>query len=174
MLFRSMCFFLYPNRYLFSRDAYNYISNNTHYESVARWMNRNIPEGEIIYHTYWSDAPFFICLNPKNRYIVVLDPIYMLYPYPEKYALYQHLKSNGINYPHKAIRDEFKANYAYADSRSWLAKAIPHYPDNFEILYRDHKGLVARVLSEKEANKRGLLREEWRKKYKKSNEIKDS
>jgi hypothetical protein len=147
--------FLLPNRKLFHQDAHAIISANIHYENVGRWMQRHIPAGETIYHAYWSDSAIFICLNPKNNYIVVLDPIFMFYHYSNEYTAYWKLKYGTVKNPHKLLQTTFKANYGYANKRCWLARAAMHDTDNFEILYEDERGIVFKVLADiqEESNK---------------------
>jgi hypothetical protein len=138
--------FLLPNRSLFHQYVHSSIDTGTHYENVGRWMQRHIPAGETIYHANWSDSPIFICLNPKNNYIVVLDPIYMYYHYPEKYLAYWRLKYGAVKNPHKLLQTAFKANYGYTDKKCWLGRVGVHDAANFEILYEDDKGIVFKVL----------------------------
>jgi len=33
---------------------------NGHYERIGKWMNQNIPPGELIFHANWSDSQYFI------------------------------------------------------------------------------------------------------------------
>lgn len=120
---------------------------NTHYEDTARWMNRNIPAGEIIYHASWSDSPYFICLNPKNNYLVVLDPIYMFYRYPTLYKIYEDLRYGKIKKPYRIIKKMFKAKYGYTSKlNTGLFYQINKDKKHFKILYEDNMGIVFKVM----------------------------
>ncbi len=92
---------------------------------------------------------------PKINYIVVLDPIYMYYHYPDKYLAYWRLKYGAVKNPHKLLQTAFKANYGYTDKKCWLGRVAVHDTDNFEILYEDDKGIVFKVLedTQEESNK---------------------
>jgi len=124
-----------------------YSIHNTHYENVGKWMNKNIPEGETIYHVNWSDSPYFICLNPKNNYIVVLDPIYMFYRYPRAYLLYFDLSRGADAKPYKTLKEFFKVNYGYTDKGNYLYSQIKKDAKHFKILYDDELGIVFKIIN---------------------------
>jgi|GEM_PF-839794 len=124
--------------------SYIYIAN--HYEAMGRWMKYHIPAGERIYHGYWSDSPFFICTNPKNDYIMLLDPMYTFYRYPDEYALYLKLKQGMVDNPHRVLLDIFKTRYGYTSRQTWLAQVIYSYPELFKILHQDYIGFIFEVL----------------------------
>ena len=123
------------------RDA----ARNADYEAAARWMARNIPAGQTIYHANWSDSPYFMCLNPKNTYINCLDPIYMYYPYPKIYNIYYKIKGGRMRKPHKAIKDVFGCSYGYSRKDLPLYKQIKRNAANFQILYEDDWGVIFKV-----------------------------
>ncbi|MBP7089090.1 MAG: hypothetical protein KBB01_07335, partial [Candidatus Omnitrophica bacterium] len=120
---------------------------NLHYEKVGLWMNKNIPPTETIYHGYWSDSPPFICLNPKNNYLVVLDPIYMFYRYPKEYIIYQNLVKGRVYNLKEAFVKVFKVNYGYLRNNNALYYQIKADSKNFKILYEDSWGIVFQVLT---------------------------
>jgi hypothetical protein len=138
---------------IFAAYTLNYIKSNVavfakmnaHYETVGKWMNKNIPEGETIYHAYWSDSPYFICFNPKNNYMVTLDPIYMFAPYPKKYVAYQGL-IHGKGDPYQIIKGTFGLTYGYTRNNNKLYKHIKAKENSFQILYEDHMGTVFKLL----------------------------
>jgi hypothetical protein len=122
---------------------------NTHYQIIGRWMNRNISAGKTIYHTFWSDSPYFICFNPKNNYLVVLDPIYMYYWDPKKYIIYQDLAKGKVSNP-QILKDIFGTEYGYTNKRARLYYQIKDSP-YFKILYEDSQGVVFRIIDYKDA-----------------------
>ncbi|MFH1768741.1 MAG: hypothetical protein ABH858_06250 [Candidatus Omnitrophota bacterium] len=119
---------------------------NAHYEKVAAWMNKNIPAGETIYHAYWSDSPYFICLNPKNNYLVVLDPIYMFYPYPREYVVYRSLNEGKIAKPYYALKKIFQTMYGYTAKTVPLYKQIDKDKEHFDVVYEDTHGVIFHVI----------------------------
>jgi hypothetical protein len=115
---------------------------NSRLEHVGRWMALVIPAGKTIYHSYWSDSPYFLCLNPKDKYIIVLDPIYMLWPYPREYALLRELRMGEVEKPEVAISKIFKADYGYVHKSEPLYRQVLSSPQYFKIIYDDIEGVV--------------------------------
>jgi len=123
-----------------------FIKLNTHYETVARFMRENIPPGELVYHTSWVDASYFLCLNPKDYYLVLCDPIYMFYRYPEIYMLNLKLRQGGINRPVDVIKGILKSRYGYVKKEFPLFLQISSAGSGFKIIYEDDLGAVFKVL----------------------------
>lgn len=123
-----------------------YTINNIHSENVALWMKKHIPAGQTIYHAAWSDSTVFICLNPKNNYIVVLDPIYMFYRYPRIYLIYQKLRSAEVAKPYEVLKKVFKVNYGYVRKETPLYLQITQNLKQFKILYEDNIGIVFQLI----------------------------
>jgi hypothetical protein len=121
---------------------------NRNLEVVGRWMSLVIPPGKTIYHSYWSDSPYFLCLNPKDKYIIVLDPIYMLWPYPREYALVKELMLGKVAKPEVAINKIFKADYGYVHKSEPLYRQVVGSPQYFKIIYEDIEGAVFELVKE--------------------------
>jgi hypothetical protein len=117
-------------------------TRSMHFENAGRWMNKNIPADQTIYHSYWTDSPYFICLNPKDNYINALDPIYMFYRYPRELKLLNELSLGRVDKPYEAIGRIFKAKYGYLNKFEPLYRQINDYPRYFKILYEDNEGIV--------------------------------
>jgi hypothetical protein len=122
------------------------VTINTGYQDAAYWMNKNIPPGETVYHAYWFDSPYFICLNPKNDYINVLDPIYMWYRYPKKYRLYVDLANGKIEKPYEVLRQIFKVRFGYCRKDTALSLQVRQDTAHFKILYANKWGIVFEIL----------------------------
>jgi hypothetical protein len=123
------------------------IKSSVHYENTALWMGKNIPPDETIYHLYWDESPYFICLNPKDNYISVLDPIYMYYSYPDVFKINQKLQKGSIPNPHEIIRRVFGARYGYVKGRIPLYNQVQKDPAHFKIIYKDNMGIVFEILT---------------------------
>jgi len=125
------------------------ISQNTHYENAAKWMKDNVPGGETIYHAYWSDSPYFICFNPKNNYLVALDPIYMYYFSPKTYEIYRDLKNGLIKEEaYSYLKYTFGVTYGYTRKSAGFYTTIKG-DNRFKIIYEDEYGVVFKLVSEK-------------------------
>ena len=107
------------------------------YEKAAEWMRGNIPPGETVYHSSWGDSPYLICLNPRNNYLVVLDPIYMYYWSADVYGLYQDLYEGRPNMdPYKALKEVFKTRYGLTSTKCGFYQLIKN-DERFRILYNE-------------------------------------
>ena len=118
---------------------------NLHYQRTAAWMAGHLPPGERVFHASWSDSPYFIGLNPGNDYLVVLDPIYMYHWSAETYRRWTLTSQGGAPDPAGEIRAHFGAEYGYTGSERGLYRQVLGMPDDFEVLYREPRGLVFRV-----------------------------
>jgi len=119
---------------------------NSHYEAVGKWMDSSVPPREVIFHTNWSDAQYFIGLNPKDDYLVTLDPIFMYYWDSKKYELYRQVSFGNNPDPYKAIKEVFGCQYGYCGKNyfSGLIKQI-RSDSRFEVLGEDALGLVFKL-----------------------------
>lgn len=119
---------------------------NRHYESVGEWMAQYLPPGEVVFHSNWSDAQYFIGLNPKNDYFVTFDPIYMHYWNPKLYRLYRDISFGSTDDPYTLLKETFGVRYGYVGKAyfSGLIKQI-RSDSRFEVLVEDSFGLVFRL-----------------------------
>lgn len=121
-------------------------TRNSHLESVARWMGKNLPADETVYHSSFSDAAIFMCLNPKDNYINVADPIYMYSRYPEEARLLDEMMLGRLEPAYAAIRGIFHARYAYVSSLERpLLRQLAGYPGQVKVLHEDTVGTVFEI-----------------------------
>lgn len=127
----------------FQRRAGSEFVYNRHYEAVAKWMSDNVPKGEVIFHSNWSDSQYFIGLNPQNDYFVTLDPIYMYYWNPQKYQLYRDIAFGRTSSAYGLLKNEFKVNYGYA-GKNYFSGLINQLKNDqrFIVLAEDELGLI--------------------------------
>lgn len=120
---------------------------NTHYEQVGKFMEENVPEGELIFHANWSDSQYLIGLNPKNDYFVTLDPVYMYKYDPELYKLYRDVSFGRTSDPYPVLKERFKVKYGYIGKNyfSALINQIRADP-RFTILAEDNFGVIFRII----------------------------
>ncbi|MCX5715076.1 MAG: hypothetical protein NT033_09855 [Candidatus Omnitrophica bacterium] len=130
----------------FGDSASNDRYYNLHYERIANWMSVNIPPGELIFHTNWSDGQYFIGMNPQDDYFVVLDPIYMYYRDPKKYKLYREVSFGKTKDPYAVLKSDFGVRYGYAGKNYFTGLINQIRPDaRFQILAEDGQGLVFKL-----------------------------
>lgn len=113
-----------------------------HYKDVSFWMKTHIPAGQLIYHNYWSDPSYFLCFNPNNDYLVVLDPFYMYHRYPELYLFYLDLSKGNVGNVYDSLNNVFKVNYGYTRKDNLFYAKVMDDHLRFNILYEDDLGIV--------------------------------
>jgi hypothetical protein len=113
---------------------------NTANEQIAYWMKDNIPKGETIFHSSWSYSPVLTCINPKNNYLVTLDPIYMYYWSESIQKIYQDLSYGDEPDAYYHLKNTFKTQYGITYIKHGFYKLLEKDP-RFEILHT-HKGHV--------------------------------
>lgn len=86
---------------------------NAPLEEAAMWAQRNIPPGEVVYHSLWSDSTYLIYFNPRDYYLVVLDPVYMYYYSSQLQRLYQDMSMGATDNMAPVIKDMFGARYVF-------------------------------------------------------------
>jgi hypothetical protein len=120
---------------------------NSHYEAVGKWMETNIPEGELIFHANWSDSQYFIGLNPKNDYFVTLDPVYMYNKNPRLYKIYREVSFGKAANPYSILRETFGVKYGYAGKNYFNGLIEQIRKDSrFTILAEDQFGVIFRLM----------------------------
>ena len=137
-------FFTFASPGSVRKEASFWMQLNGHYERVAKFMARSVPAGKAIFHAFWSDSPYFICLNPKDRYLVVLDPIYMYAYSKDLYRAYRYATRARIDV-YRVFTEVFGTQYVYANSRSDLYEALLADPERFQVLFKEDMGAVFRV-----------------------------
>ena len=96
----------------------------------------------MIYHNYWSDPAYFLCFNPNNDYLVVLDPFYMYHRYSELYLFYLDLSKGNVDNVYDSLNNVFKVNYGYTRKDNLFYAKVMNDPSRFNILYEDDLGIV--------------------------------
>ena len=75
------------------------------------FLRRETPPGSTVMTDDWDLFPFCFYQDQHNHYLVGLDPVFTIAPYPEIWDRYRDL-TRGDDAPHlAAIRDELKADY---------------------------------------------------------------
>ena len=119
---------------------------NSHYEGVGKFLEANVPEGELVFHANWSDSQYFIGVNPKNDYFVTLDPVYMYKWNPGLYKLYRDVSFGKTNNPYPVLKDTFKVKYGYI-SKNYFSGLIDQIrlDSRFTILAEDTFGVIFKL-----------------------------
>lgn len=123
-----------------------YLSQNSAYrENTGRWMSEHMPGKQTVYHSYWDDSAYFMCLNPKDNYINTLDPIYMFYGFPKEFDILNNLSLGRVNNPREVLEKVFKVKYGYLRKSEPLYRQVLQDRINFSIIYADAAGAVFEI-----------------------------
>jgi hypothetical protein len=117
-------------------------ARNSHYESMARIMQKVVPAGEPVFHTNWSDSQFFIGLNPANDYFMTFDPVYMYAWNQELYSMYRNVAFGHSDRPFAVLRELFGVQYGYAGKRFFGFVGQVKSSPGVDILAEDEQGLL--------------------------------
>ena len=79
---------------------------------------------------------------------MVLDPIYMYYPFPDQYKIYQDIREGRLARPDLALTRVFNTRYGYVRVNTGLAGQIIKDREHFKILYANRWGFIFRVLGQ--------------------------
>lgn len=88
------------------------------YMDAGKWMDKNIPRGETVFPSDWDDFPM-LYLNAANvRYVVGMDPLFMLEYDKAMYDEYCSITRGIQEGPYSpVIRDRFDADYVFTDTQ---------------------------------------------------------
>jgi len=143
LFFCAVSYYTYKD---FKQSAFVENVYGKHFEAVGKWMSENIPAGEIVFHSNWSDSQYLIGINPKDDYFVTLDPIYMYWKDPEKYKIYRDIAFGRTLDPYNALKQEFGVTYGYAGKNYFSGLINQVRPDpRFEVLAEDGLGVIFKL-----------------------------
>jgi hypothetical protein len=147
-LYCIACFLFYP---MIFQVVMNTLANDAmverHYEKIASFIKKEIPKGERIYHANGSDSSYLFYFNRDNEYIIMCDPIYMFYRYPQEYRAYFDLREGRVPEPYGILRDVFGARYGYTRIENPLYIQIKRDITHFKIIYEDKLGILFEILA---------------------------
>lgn len=119
----------------------DFIRNNqpdkTHecYLEAGKWMDKHIPNNELIFPADWDDFPRLYMNAPRLRYVVGLDPLFMLKYDKELYNLYRDITRGqypGLYAP--IIKEAFGSNYIFTEIyHKNFIRAIESEPNVYRI-----------------------------------------
>jgi hypothetical protein len=118
------------------------------YAGASNWLIKNTPQGARVFQTDWDDFPRLFYYNTHNRYLIGLDPTYMLIYDAELYNLWVEITQGKVAQPSTAIVRDFGASYIITDLRhqDFLNQAAED--THLVETYRDSDAVVFRVISD--------------------------
>ena len=87
------------------------------YLKAGLWMEKHIPKNELIFTTDWDDFPILYMQAPQLRFLVGLDPRWMLEYNRNLYALYRDITQGKIAGPYaEQITKIFESHTLFSDT----------------------------------------------------------
>jgi hypothetical protein len=87
------------------------------YAGASTWLAKNTPQGARVFQTDWDDFPRLFFYNTHNRYLIGLDPTYMLIYDAELYNLWVDITQGKVDQPSATVLHDFGASYILTDLR---------------------------------------------------------
>jgi hypothetical protein len=121
------------------------------FRGAAEWIAANVPPGEIIFNTNWSDFPMLFYFAPNHAYLAGLDPTYLYDRDRDLWKLYLRITLGEEDHAAPLIRDRFGSEYVFTVNAhtEFLDTAIDS--GGFEKVYEDTNAVVLHVRPHQEA-----------------------
>ena len=115
------------------------------FRGAAEWIAANVPPGEIIFNTNWSDFPMLFYFAPNHAYLSGLDPTYLYDRDHDLWGVYERIVRGDEDHAASLIRDRFNSQYVFTVNAhtDFLDAAIDS--GGFEKAYEDAHAVVLRV-----------------------------
>ena len=121
------------------------------YQGGMRWVQENVPPGQMVFNTDWDDFPKLFYLDTAHSYTSGLDPTYLLDQNPELSKLYVDITLGNEKDPGPLIRDRFGARYVFSDNEQVHDNFYAAALDSgwFDKVYEDDECTVLHIRDQK-------------------------
>ncbi|MDP1760054.1 MAG: hypothetical protein Q8L01_01140 [Candidatus Woesebacteria bacterium] len=118
----------------------------TKYAGAVKWLDKNTPEGALVFHSDWDDFPYFFLQSAHNRWLVGLDPTFM---YVKDRALFKEwvdiTQSKIKDRLAERVSNDFGAEYAFVDTDHAELKKSFESDSRFRLQYNDAEGTIFKI-----------------------------
>jgi hypothetical protein len=117
------------------------------YQKASQWLAKNSQPGDIVFNPQWDQFPQLFYWNPKNYYIVGLDPTFMYLNDKDLYWQWRLVSDDGGGWGsqenlHRIVKEKFNSRYVFVE--------LSRNPKLEKDLHGDPSGLFAKVYSDDE------------------------
>lgn len=112
------------------------------YRGASRWIASHTPQGSLVFNANWDDFPLLYFHNPRNAYVIGLDPSYLARRDAERYADWERIRDGREPKPARKISERFGAVVAVTDRRRAAFIAALDADPFAERTYQDDETLV--------------------------------
>lgn len=120
----------------------------TRYAGAMAWLSAHSPPNALVFHSDWDDFPVLFYHNPKNYYLVGLDPTFM-YRYDQvRYWQWERVTTGRERRRlHEVVAQSFAADYVFVGSeQEAMGKLVANNP-GFREAYHDQEARIFEVLA---------------------------
>ncbi|MBE7465770.1 MAG: hypothetical protein HS116_20035 [Planctomycetes bacterium] len=111
------------------------------FAQASSWMARNLESGETVVNLWWDDFPELYYSAPRQRYLVGLDPTYMLRFDAEKARLLEAMRTQRAPLDGPLLARTFGARYMIL--RADVARTYPELGDRtWGYVYKDEHAVI--------------------------------
>lgn len=116
-------------------------------EAVSRWLQKNTPQGSIVFQNHWDEFPLLFYYNSHNYYIVGLDTTFM-YEYDKGlyWEWYNIVTGKDKENLYRKVKSDFHASYVLWIKERTTAEDNFSKDSGLELLYEDEEARVYQVL----------------------------
>ncbi len=107
------------------------------FTGASEFMRRHVPAGEILFHAHWDEFPQLFLGNPELRFLVGLDPTFMLATDPARWRLYDDVANGRVDDAYAPIRRDFRCRWAFATVNDVDFLQVARRDPRFIERYRD-------------------------------------
>jgi hypothetical protein len=110
--------------------------------AAAAYLRDHVPDGETVFHSDWDEFPQLYFTAPKLRYLVGLDPTFMLVTSRERWQLQHDVAYGLVADAYAPIRRTFKARFVFATADDEEFLRVMRRDPRFHEAHRDGSASV--------------------------------
>ena len=84
------------------------------FSGASAYMRGHVPAGQTLFHLDWDEFPQLFFGNPELRFLVGLDPTFMLATNPARWRLYDDIANGRVDDAYAPIRNDFRCRWVFA------------------------------------------------------------
>jgi hypothetical protein len=115
------------------------------HRQASDWIAANSAGGELVFNANWDDFPLLFFHNPRNAYVIGLDPTYLSRRSPRLYEHWRRLRAGDEAEPARLLGEELGTHLAVTDRRPLAFIAAMDRDPLAERAYEDDDSIVYRV-----------------------------
>ena len=107
------------------------------YAAASRWMEKNVPPGETLFHPGYDEFDALFFHDPRRRFLFGIDPGFFLAASKERYALWSELVHGEVADAWEPIRHTFRCRWVFLPRRYVSLRRLIDRDPRFVQRYRD-------------------------------------